>query len=81
MWGYLHITDGNAKRNSHFGKHSGSFGGFYLKYSYYPGIMLLDIYPNDLKNLRTYQNLFMNIYFIFILKCSKMEATKISLKK
>ena len=40
-------------------------------------IILLDIYPNELKTYIHTKNLHMNIYRIFIHNCQNLEATKI----
>ena len=45
---------------------------------YDPAIMLLDIYPNDLKTYMSIKNLPRNVHGHFIYNCQHLEATKIS---
>ena len=43
------IAGGNSKWRSHFGRQFGTFLQSYIVFPYKPGIMLLSIYPVDLK--------------------------------
>ena len=45
--------------------------------SYIPVIVLLDIYPTNLKNLYPHKNAHMDIYSRPIYNCQNLEATKI----
>lgn len=64
---FLFITGGNAKKHSHFGRHSSSFFQKKTVLPYSPTIGLLSIYPSNLKtyvHTKTCTHLFIAVLFI-----------------
>ena len=44
---------------------------------YNPAVMLLDIYPKELKNLCPHKNLYTDVYSYYIHKYQNLETTKL----
>ena len=49
-----------------------------IPFPYNPGIVLLGIYPNDVKMYIPTKTLHMNVYSSFIHNCQNLETTKMS---